>query len=56
MQKQTIEQSFDCALFDFYGLAERVIFATECEQHEGRHLAEEFGFTELAQLPQLPTK
>jgi phenylacetate-CoA ligase len=47
VQRETIEQAFACSLFDFYGLAERVIFAAECEAHDGRHLAEEFGATEV---------
>jgi phenylacetate-CoA ligase len=47
VQRETIEQSFACRLFDFYGLAERTIFAAECEAHTGRHLAEDFGYTEI---------
>jgi phenylacetate-CoA ligase len=47
VQRSTIEEAFQCRLFDFYGLAERVIFASECEAHSGKHLAEEFGFTEV---------
>ncbi len=47
VQRQTIEEAFECRLFDFYGLAERTIFAAECEEHNGKHLAEEFGFTEV---------
>jgi phenylacetate-CoA ligase len=47
LQREVIEEAFSCRLFDFYGLAERVIFASECEAHRGRHLAEDFGFTEI---------
>jgi phenylacetate-CoA ligase len=47
VQRETIEAAFDCKLFDFYGLAERVLFATECEAHTGKHIAEEFGVTEV---------
>ncbi len=46
-QREAIEAAFECSLFDFYGLAERTIFAAECEAHEGKHLAEDFGFTEV---------
>jgi phenylacetate-CoA ligase len=42
-----IEEAFQCQLFDFYGLAERVAFAGECEYHDGLHLSEEFGFVEI---------
>ena len=47
VQREVIEQAFDCRLFDFYGMAERTIFAAECEAHTGRHLAEDFGYTEV---------
>lgn len=46
-QRETIEEVFECEIFDFYGLAERVIFAGECERHQGKHLFEEYGVTEL---------
>ncbi len=46
-QKEAIESAFECKLFDFYGLAERVMFATECEAHEGHHLNMDFGVTEI---------
>jgi phenylacetate-CoA ligase len=47
VQRDAIEQAFTCRLFDFYGLAERAIFAGECEAHAGRHLSEDFGYTEV---------
>jgi phenylacetate-CoA ligase len=47
VQREAIEAAFGCRPYDFYGLAERVIFATECEHHDGKHLAEEYGYTEL---------
>ena len=47
VQREVIESAFDCKLFDFYGMAERTIFAAECEAHSGRHLAEDFGYTEV---------
>lgn len=46
-QKEEIMRAFSCNLFDFYGLAERVIFATECEFHDGKHLNFEYGYTEI---------
>jgi len=47
IQREAISEAFQCEVFDFYGHAERTIFATECEAHEGRHLAEGFGFVEV---------
>jgi len=46
-QRETIEEAFQCKLFDFYGMAERVVFATECETHNGKHLNVDFGLTEV---------
>jgi phenylacetate-CoA ligase len=46
-QREAIEKAFDCRLFDFYGMAERVVFATECEAHQGRHINDDFGITEI---------
>ena len=46
-QRETIEKAFDCEIFDFYGLAERVVFAGECGRHNGKHLFEEYGVTEV---------
>jgi phenylacetate-CoA ligase len=34
-------------VFDFYGSAERVIFAGECAEHAGKHLFDEYGATEV---------
>lgn len=47
VQREAIESAFACRIFDYYGLAERVIFASECEVHAGKHLAEDFGATEV---------
>jgi len=47
IQREVIESAFECRLFDFYGLAERTIFAGECEAHAGKHIAEEYGIVEL---------
>lgn len=46
-QRETIEKAFECKVFDFYGVAERVVFATECEAHQGHHLNMDFGVTEI---------
>jgi len=46
-QREIIEGAFECRLFDFYASAERVVFAAECEEHAGKHIAEEFGYAEV---------
>jgi len=46
-QREAIEKAFECKLFDFFGLAERVFFATECDAHEGHHINMDFGVTEI---------
>lgn len=46
-QRETIEASFQCKVFDYFGAAERVVFAAECDHHEGHHLASEFGISEI---------
>lgn len=46
-QKEAIERVFLCKIFDFYGMAERVVFATECDHHQGHHLNLDYGITEF---------
>ncbi|MHB8481154.1 MAG: phenylacetate--CoA ligase family protein [Nitrospiria bacterium] len=45
--REIIEKAFGCRVYDYLGMAERVIFATQCEQHEGHHLNLEYGVTEI---------
>jgi phenylacetate-CoA ligase len=47
LQRAVIEERFQCRVFDAYGQAERVVFSSECEEHCGHHLYEEYGITEL---------
>ncbi len=47
LQRETIEKAFDCSVFDYYGCAERVIAAGECEEHNGLHVFEPYGITEI---------
>lgn len=47
LQREAIEQAFECKVFDFYGMAERVLFATECASHTNPHLNFEYGLTEI---------
>jgi phenylacetate-CoA ligase len=56
IQRETIERAFGCRPFDFYGHAERTIFAVECERHDGKHLAEEYGYTEVVDANGLPVE
>lgn len=56
-QREAIERAFQCRVFDYFAAAERVLFATECERHEGHHLAEEYGIVEvLDEQSQLVTR
>jgi phenylacetate-CoA ligase len=56
VQRDTIERAFNCRLFDYFGHAERVAFATECEYHAGKHLAEEFGAVEVTDVDGIPVR
>jgi phenylacetate-CoA ligase len=47
LQREAIESAFECKLFDFYALAERVIFAGECGHGGGKHVVEGYGITEI---------
>lgn len=53
-QRAAIEEAFECRIFDYFGAAERVVFAVECERHEGHHLCEEYGFTEVLDAEHRP--
>jgi phenylacetate-CoA ligase len=53
-QREMIEDSFQCKMFDYYALAERVVFATECEKHQGHHLCSEYGITEIVDQDNQP--
>jgi phenylacetate-CoA ligase len=56
IQRETIESVFLCRVFDFFGHAERVAFATECERHDGKHIAEEFGVVEVTDETGAPVR
>lgn len=53
-QREAIERAFDCRVFDYFGAAERVIFSVECDRHEGHHLCEEYGITEIVDDAGMP--
>lgn len=46
-QREIIEDRFGCKVFDYFAAAERVAFSSECEHHEGHHIADEYGITEI---------
>jgi phenylacetate-CoA ligase len=46
-QREAIEEAYCCRVFDYFAGAERVVFATECEAHEGKHVASEYGVLEF---------
>lgn len=45
--RENIEQAFGCKVYDSYGMAERTIFATECDHHQGNHLNLDYGISEI---------
>jgi phenylacetate-CoA ligase len=47
VQRAAIEQAFGCRVFDVFSQAERVLFAMECEKHDGLHVQPEFGVHEI---------
>lgn len=44
--RQTIVEAFNCKIFDFYGVAERVCYIHTCD-HGSYHIIPEYGLTEL---------
>ena len=47
-QRKTLEQAFNCRVYDQYGSAESVVFASECE-HGKKHISMEYGIIEILQ-------
>lgn len=46
-QRKSLEDAFDCSLFDFYGLTERVVSASEYDCHNGLHVNWENSYYEV---------
>jgi len=46
LQRELMEERFKCQVFDFYGMAERVVYASECA-HRGKHLNPDYGIVEI---------
>lgn len=47
LQRTVIEERFEAPVFDFYGMAERVAFATQCAEAHEYHLNFEFAINEI---------
>ena len=46
-QRRLMAEAFRCRVYSWYGHAERVVYAAECEHGEGYHLFPEYGTMEL---------
>tara|TARA_Y100001980_G_C14544620_1_gene323806 strand:- start:373 stop:1731 length:1359 start_codon:yes stop_codon:yes gene_type:complete len=46
-KRDLIENVFQTKIFDGYGAADGTVFAHECEEHNGLHMDEEVGITEI---------
>ncbi|KRF54323.1 hypothetical protein ASG97_02620 [Bacillus sp. Soil745] len=46
-QRELIEEVFDTKVWDYYGMAERIVSASECIVHKGLHINEEYGITQF---------
>lgn len=53
-QRAVIEERFKCRVFDYYALAERAIFSSECAAHQGHHVAMEYSLAEAVDAEGLP--
>ena len=53
-QREQIERAFGCQVFDFYGMAERIAFAGQCE-HGYYHVNPEYSYTEILDDDNQPT-
>lgn len=53
-QREAIEAAFECKVLDAYGMAERVMFATECAEHHGHHVNSDYGITEFLDSQKQP--
>ena len=46
LQREQIERAFGCKVFDFYGMAERIAYAAQCE-HGFYHVNPEYSWVEI---------
>ena len=54
VQRELIERTFGCKVFDFYGMAERVAYAAQCE-HGHYHINPEYSVVEILDEHNQPT-
>lgn len=54
VQRELIERVFGCKVFDFYGMAERVAYAAQCE-HGHYHINPEYSVVEILDKANQPT-
>ena len=54
LQRELIEERFGCKVFDFFGMAERVAFATQCAEAHCYHLNFEYAVNEVVDSQGLP--
>ncbi len=47
IQRDAIQEAFQCPVYDAYSETERVMFSAECEQRNGHHYHAEFGILEI---------
>lgn len=45
--RELIEAAFRARVYNFYGHAERAVFATQCSEHRGQHINMDYGIVEL---------
>jgi phenylacetate-CoA ligase len=46
-QREQIKKAFDCHVYSWYGMSEKVCLAGECEYDSRYHIFPEYGYTEL---------
>jgi phenylacetate-CoA ligase len=46
-QRKRIREYFGCEIYDWYGMEERVVCASECEEHSGHHIFAEHSIVEF---------
>lgn len=55
VQRELIGRVFGCKVFDFYGMAERIAYAAQCE-HGHYHVNPEYAYVEILDEQQRPTE
>jgi len=48
--RETIERNLRVPIFNHYGLAEQIMMLGECEEHQGLHHYDEYGYMELIDI------